>query len=139
MKVAGKIILIDDNEFEKELLIKSLKKLNWDIKVEHFSNPITVLNYLKETKEKIFLIISDVNMPQMSGIELKKAIDDDRELKLKAIPFIFSSTSPTLTEMREAYDYGVQGFFKKPGDLKGMTEMFDTIIKYWIICLHPNK
>ncbi|MEX0965854.1 MAG: response regulator [Bacteroidia bacterium] len=138
-KVKGKLILVDDEDFEKELLIRSLQALEWDIAVEHFNNPEELLKYLKDTKETIFLIISDMDMPEMNGLELKKAIDQDEELKIKSIPFIFSSTSATKEEVFQAYQYGVQGYFEKPMRSEEMAEMLDRIIKYWIICRHPNK
>ena len=52
--------------------------------------------YMRKTKDELFLIISDMNMPKMNRLELKRAIDDDVILKKKSIPFIFSSNEATL-------------------------------------------
>lgn len=138
-KITGKIILIDDEKYEKQLLEEALKKKNWDVKVEYFTNAQDALAYMRTTKDELFLIISDMNMPKMTGLELKRAIDNDDILKKKAMPFIFASNGTTKEQVAEAYEYRVQGFFKKPLNIEEQAEMFDIILKYWIICRHPNK
>jgi len=80
-----------------------------------------------------------MEMPKMTGMEFKKAIDSDPELKTKSIPFIFTTFSTTKEKTTEAYDYRVQGYFKKTYTVDEQAEMLDIIIKYWIICLHPNQ
>lgn len=138
-KISGKILLIDDEKYENELLKLALLKKNWDVEVEYFMDPEIALEYLKKTKDEIFLIISDMNMPKMTGLEFKKAIDSDESLRYKTIPFIFSSTSEEKAQVVAAYEYRVQGYFKKPTTLDKQAEMLDIIIKYWIICKHPEQ
>lgn len=135
--IKGKIILIDDQKYECELLVESLKKKNWHVKVEYFMDSEEALQYLMNTKDDLFLIISDMNMPKMNGLDLKKAIDSHDDLRKKTIPFIFSSTSELNEQVIEAYKYRVQGFFTKPVSFEKQAEMLDIIIKYWIVCKHP--
>lgn len=135
--IKGKIILIDDQKYECELLLEGLKKKNWHVKVEYFMDAEDAYQYLINTKDDLFLIISDLNMPKMSGLELKKAIDSHDDLRKKTIPFIFSSTSELNEQVIEAYEYRVQGFFTKPLTVEKQAEMLDIIIKYWIVCKHP--
>jgi CheY-like chemotaxis protein len=137
-KLKGKLVLIDDEKFEKKLLSIALKELNIHLPIEYFHDPEEALRYLKKTEDDIFLIISDINMPKMNGLELKKAIDKDRSTSKKALPFIFSSTSATKHQIEEAYEYRLQGYFLKPHDLKAMAKQLETIINYWKISLHPN-
>ncbi len=137
--VKGKIILIDDSKYEKTFLQESLNDQHWEIKVEYFSSPKLALEHLKENADEIFLIISDMNMPEMSGMELKKTIDEDMFLREKAVPFIFASSHITEKQVREAYEYRVQGYFQKPDTLEGQAEMLENIVQYWKSCIHPNK
>ena len=67
-KFKGKIILVDDEKYEKELLELALHEKKWDVKVEYFSRAEDTLDYLKKTKDEIFLLISDMNMPKMNEI-----------------------------------------------------------------------
>lgn len=138
-KVKGNIILVDDQAYEKELLKQALYDKNWDIDVEFFNNAKDALEHLKENADEIFLIISDMNMSGMSGMDLKKAIDRDEYLRQKTIPFIFASSEPDREKMIEAYQYRVQGYFRKPDTTEEQAELLETIIQYWISCVHPMK
>lgn len=138
-KVKGKIILIDDSEYEKRFLEESLSDKNWEIEVDYFNKAKEALEHLKENVDNIFLIISDMNMPEMSGLELKKAIDGDSTLREKSIPFIFASTHISEEQVKEAYEYRVQGYFQKPETIDKQAEMLEKIVQYWKSCIHPNK
>ncbi|HXB40539.1 MAG TPA: response regulator [Bacteroidia bacterium] len=107
--------------------------------MDYFDNPEAALKYLKETKDDIFLIISDMAMPKMNGLDFKKAIDNDEVLQKKSIPFIFTTNDATKEQINEAYEYRAQGYFKKAATLEEQAEMLNTIIKYWINSRHPNK
>jgi DNA-binding NtrC family response regulator len=138
-QVKGKIILVDDEKYEKDFLERSLRKKDWDIKVEYFNNAEDTIKHLRENADEIFLIISDMDMPKMNGMELKKAIDRDEYLRQKTIPFIFATNSMDRDKMIEAYHYRVQGYFQKPMTPKDQAEMLEIIIQYWIACVHPEK
>jgi len=137
-KLRGKIMLVDDEHFELELLEIALKAKDWDVKVEYYNNPETALENLRSNDDEIFLIISDMHMPRITGLEFKKIIDQDEVLKKKSIPFIFSTSSASHEQVTEAYEYRVQGYFKKTNSVDEQAEMLDTIIKYWIDSIHPN-
>lgn len=138
-KVKGKIILIDDQVYEKALLKEALHEKNWEIDVEYFNNAKEAHDHLKENADEIFLIISDLNMPGMNGLDLKKVIGSDENLREKSIPFIFVSNDPDREKMLEAYQHCVQGYFRKPDTTEEQAEMLETIIQYWISCVHPVK
>ena len=136
--VTGKIILVDNKVYEKALLKTALLQKNWNIDVDYFNNPEDALKYLKETKDDIFLIISDMVMAKMNGLDFKKAIDTDEVLKKKAVPFIFTTNDATKEQVDEAYEYRAQGYFEKKPTIDDQAEMLNTIIKYWIDSKHPN-
>lgn len=138
-KVNGKIILVDDQAYEKLFLKDALYEKKWDIEVEYFNNAKDALEHLKENADEIFLIISDMNMPGMNGMDFKKTIDRDKFLRQKSIPFIFASSEPDREKMLEAYQYRVQGYFRKPDTVGVQAEMLEKIIQYWISCIHPEK
>ncbi len=137
-QLPGKLVLIDDDELERELLEETLSEKEWEISIEHFSNAHEALNYLKTTSDAIFLLICDMNMPKINGLTLKKMIDDDPQISQKALPFIFLSTSATRDQIRAAYSYRVQGYFRKTQSIEEQAEMLDIIIRYWIVNQHPN-
>lgn len=137
--VTGKIILVDDEKYEKELLVSALHEKDWNVKVEYFNNGQDALEHMRTTKDELFLVISDMNMPTMSGLEFKKAIDEDKILREKSMPFIFVSGGASKEQVSEAYDYRVQGFFEKPKSVEEQAAVLDLIIKYWIVSRSPDK
>jgi len=139
-KVHGEIILIDEQKFEKELLDVSLDKLRYEIHIKYLNKADDALDYLKKTKEEIFLVIADFHLKKKyGGLQLKEIIDANKELKKKSVPFIFTSENPTRGEIAEAYRYNIQGFFKKSGNMLDMGATLETIIKYWILNKHPDE
>ena len=78
-----------------------------------FANCAQALDHMKTTSQQPFLILSDVNLPGMSGIEFKKLIDDHPELSRKCIPFVLYSTSVDKKTVEEAYQNDCAGFFQK--------------------------
>jgi CheY-like chemotaxis protein len=138
-KLSGKIVLIDDEPFEKDFLKMALKELNIDVDLEFFFNPREALDFLRKTNENIFMIVSDMNMPGMNGLDFKKQIDSDKDLKWKSVPFIFLSTGATQKQLEEAYDYRLQGYFIKPHDIRSMAKQLELIINYWVISIRPDS
>lgn len=138
-KVRGKIILVDDDEYELDFLNMALKARDWDIKIEYFNNVDDAVEHLKLNADEVFLIISDMEMPNKSGMDFKKILGDDEYLSQKSIPFIFVSNSISRRTVLRAYDFHVQGFFEKSMTPAGQSAMFEIIVQYWITCIHPNK
>lgn len=137
-KLPGKIILLDDQEYERLLLEEALLRKQWEVTIEYFPKANDALSYLRETQDPIFLIICDINMPRMDGLEFKKVVDQDPKLSEKGIPFVFVSTAATREQVQKAYSYRVQGYFQKPATIEKQADMLDVIIHYWIINQHPR-
>jgi CheY-like chemotaxis protein len=78
-------------------------------------------------------------MRVMNGIELRKQINENENLRKKNIPFIYYTTSATEHAVKEAYEMSVQGFFVKEHDIKQIGALIHEIYTYWHWCQHPNK
>ncbi|WP_221391215.1 response regulator [Dyadobacter sp. NIV53] len=139
MSLKGPIILVEDDEDDQYLINKILEELQIPNTLRLHQNGLEALNYLKTTQEKPLLILCDVNMPVMNGLELRKEIEDNPYLKQKAIPFIFLSTSGDIGIVKEAYKGTIQGFYKKESNYSQYKNNVEVIIRYWQSCLHPNK
>ena len=136
-KITGKILLVDDEPYEELLLENALASIDRFAKIEYISNPKKALIHLKENREEIFLIICDIDMPIMSGLEFKKEIEKDSYLREKSIPFVYISNNASDKMVRDAYELNVQGYFKKLESIDAQGELLNKIIKYWASCLHP--
>ena len=138
MKNRNPILIIDDDPDDCEFIQHALV----DIGVENdhicFTNGQEALTYLKTTGIRTFLILSDLNMPLLNGLELKKEINKDDKLRKQSIPFVFLSTSNSKKEVEAAYDLMVQGYFKKPNSMEEIKEILKMVTQYWDTCDHPN-
>lgn len=139
MSLKGPIVSIDDDEDDQYLIGQTLKELNIPNKILFFGNGQEALHYLETTTEQPFLILCDVNMPIMNGLELRFRINASEYLRQKSIPFIYLTTAANTQLIRTAYDSAVQGFYKKASDYIGMRYQIRLIVEYWQSCLHPNK
>lgn len=136
---SGPIIIIEDDHDDKEVMEDVLKELNVSNELVWFNNNRDAYDYLKALTKPPFLIICDVNMPGQSGIEFKKRLDDDEELKKKTIPFVFYSTSAAKKYVNDAYmNMTVQGYFQKEISYSEVKKTLKMIVEYWQVCKHPN-
>lgn len=139
MSKSGPIILFEDDQDDREFMERIFSEIGIDNERIYLKNATEALDYLAHTTKSIFLILCDVNLPGMNGLELKSEIDKNPYLRLKSIPFVFYSTSIRQEQVIEAYaELTVQGFFKKENDLAATKSAITTILAYWKLCKHPN-
>lgn len=134
------IVLIEDDADDKEILTMVMQDLGIKNPLVWFSDCASAFEYLKTTLEKPFLILSDVNLPGINGIEFKHQIDRDKHLRQKCVPYVFYSTSVGQASVDEAYDkLTVQGYFKKSSTYAEIKQTIKVIYDYWSICAHPGS
>ena len=139
MAIAGPIIIVEDDADDEAVFGEILKELNIPNKIVWFIGADEALSYLRTTADQPFIIFSDVNLPKENGIEFKRRIDADAQLRKKSIPFVFYSTFLDQRAVNEAYtEMTVQGFFKKGDTYSQIKDAVRLIIDYWRICVHPN-
>jgi CheY-like chemotaxis protein len=137
MPKSGPIIIIEDDADDQELLKEVLRELQIPNLPRFFDSCINAFNYLLTTIEKPFLIISDINLPAMTGLELCQMIFENRALKMKSIPFVFLTTSSDQNMVTQAYQMFVQGFFVKPTSIQELKHTIRMIVDYWKVCKQP--
>jgi CheY-like chemotaxis protein len=133
----GLILFIDDNIEEHVLFKHSIKSTDVKNKIVTFRNGLEAYDFIKGTKEEIFFIISDINMPKMDGLELKRRIESDSEMRAKSIPFVFHSNQTSPAEIRTAFTLGIQGFIKKK-DYDETVRLLTALFYFWSNCIHPK-
>lgn len=140
MNKNGVIVIIEDDHEDQEIFRLSFEKLNVKNKLVFFEDGDTVLTYLNGDKNiNPFLIISDINLPKLNGLELREKIYNNQELAFRCIPYVFFTTSADQKAVIDAYSKSVQGFFVKPGTFNQMVEMIDAIVTYWKFCKSPKS
>jgi CheY-like chemotaxis protein len=139
MHLSGPIINIDDDEDDHEIITSICEKFGIRKYLKCFREGDEALHYLKLSREYPCLILCDINMPKITGFELRKTINANNILRERTVPFIFYSTGATLAQVREAYQMTVQGFFLKGTNYEEAARTFKVILDYWLLCKHPNS
>ncbi len=139
MFIEHPIVIVEDDADDQYFIKTICDKLGVTAELLFFEDGLSALNYLQTTKSKTFLILCDINMPVMNGLELRRKIQEDTRLRKLSIPFVFLSTAARQKEVEEAYDLTVQGFFVKASQLTEMEKSLELILRYWMDCRHPNS
>ena len=137
--VTEPIIVVEDDADDQFLLSKVLERIGVESEILFFFNGREAWEYLKTTERKTFLILCDINMPVMNGLELREKINNDEVMRRKAIPFVFLSTAARAIDVDKAFDLSAQGFFVKESTLQEMEDSLQVILSYWNKCRHPNS
>ena len=138
--ITGPIVLVEDDEDDTAIISEVLKDLHIPNQLISFIKPTDAYHFLDNNEEQPFIIISDVNLPGMSGLDFKNKLDLNEKLKKKSIPFVFYSTSAEKKYVNEAYlSLTVQGFFLKGNSMKDIKDQLRIIIEYWKLSRHPNS
>jgi CheY-like chemotaxis protein len=134
----GPILLVEDDQDDQEIMREIFQQVHISNPLICFSNGQQAFDYLLNGGDEPFLILSDLNMPVMGGIELRRKINSNEELKRKNIPFVFLTTTAGSAAVKEAYQMSVQGFFEKGSSMQDIGKMIRVLYDYWQMCRHPT-
>jgi CheY-like chemotaxis protein len=138
MNKSGPIIIIEDDRDDQEILSDVFKELEYENEIIFFGDGEEALLYLTDTSVEPFIIFSDINMPKLSGMELRAKIHENEDLRIKSIPYLFFSTVAEQPSVVDAYSKSVQGFFIKPSSFGEIKDTIRSIVEYWQKCISPN-
>jgi len=133
------IVIVDDDPDDLGLIQEVCRLLKIPNRILLFDDPENVLNYLSQENDHPFLILCDINMPKINGLQLREIIANDEMLNAKAIPFVFLSTSASQEQVDIAYRLTVQGYFEKGTSFEKLRHKIHLILEYWKECMHPQS
>ncbi|TBR60182.1 two-component system response regulator [Westiellopsis prolifica IICB1] len=136
------ILLVEDDEVDVMNVKRAFKKVNITNPLHVATNGIEALAMLRsqngeppEVPYERRLILLDLNMPKMGGIEFLQKLRSDPQLRLT--PVIVMTTSNQDKDRVEAYNLNVVGYLVKPVTFNNFIELMTTLNKYWSICEMP--
>lgn len=138
MNKTGPIVIIEDDTDDQNILTDIFQELNYENELIFFGDGIQALEYLTNTDIEPFLVLSDINMPKLNGMELREKIINNEDLRMKSIPYLFFSTSAEQNHVIDAYSRSIQGFFIKPNSYDNLKKILVKIVEYWQACESPN-
>jgi DNA-binding NtrC family response regulator len=138
MNKGGPIIIIEDDVDDQDVLTDIFKELEYKNEVIFFGDSTEALAFLTDTEIEPFLVLSDINMPKLNGMELREKVHNNEDLRMKSIPYLFFSTTAEQKHVIDAYSRSIQGFFVKPDDYDRLKSTIKKIVDYWNECVSPN-
>ncbi|MBV6628224.1 MAG: response regulator [Rivularia sp. (in: Bacteria)] len=137
------ILLVEDDEVDIMNVKRAFKKANINNPLYVARNGIEALIMLRGGNEQLSqvpnerrLILLDINMPKMSGLEFLQTIRADKDLKLT--PVVMLTTSNQDKDMIEAFDLNVAGYLLKPVTFSRFVELMQALNSYWSFSEMPN-
>jgi CheY-like chemotaxis protein len=131
------ILLVEDDQVDAMTVKRALKDLNVTNPLALKLNGEEALEHLiNDGNKKPCVILLDLNMPKMNGIEFLKIIKADDELK--KIPVVVLTTSRDTEDKFETFELGAAGYIVKPADYKKFVEAMRTIDIYWTLSELPE-
>jgi len=132
MRSKRPILLIEDDRVDAMTVKRALRDIHVNNRLEIVKNGEEALMFLRSPgAEMPCLMLLDLNMPRMNGIEfLKLAKQDD---KIRRIPVIVITTSSEEQDKLNSFNLGVAGYMIKPIDYPKFVESLKTIDLYWSV------
>jgi CheY-like chemotaxis protein len=129
------ILLVEDDEVDVMNVQRALKKNNSTATLQRAANGIEALTMLRSNSHiskknsSRLLILLDLNMPEMGGLEFLKELRADPTLH--KLPVVILTTSMQDSEIAAAYEYHVAGYIIKPITFSNFVEKIDALNRYW--------
>jgi two-component system, response regulator len=131
------IILVEDNLDDAQLTIRALKKRNLANNLLHLWDGEEAIQYLTLNQHNNLpkLILLDLKMPKIDGIEVIQYLK--RDATLKTIPIVVLTSSKENNDIKRAYELGANAYIVKPVDFEKFTQAVSEIGVFWLILNQP--
>jgi two-component system response regulator len=133
------ILYIEDNPSDIELTLRALKKHNVANSIQIIKDGEEALEYIFATdryaerniNEKPKVILLDLKLPKVSGLEILKELKDNDITK--NIPVVVLTSSREEKDMIESYQFGVNSYVVKPVNFDSFSEAVAALGLYWLL------
>ncbi|MFA6978914.1 MAG: response regulator [Ignavibacteriaceae bacterium] len=138
------ILLVEDNPADAELTLRALKKV-------HIANKVFLVNDGDEALDFLFargkftgrehiqnpkVILLDLKLPKISGLEVLRSIKSDD--KLKSIPVVVLTSSKEDPDVRQSYALGANSYVVKPVGFENFLKAVSELGMYWLLLNQPS-
>lgn len=134
------ILLAEDDPAHAEIVRRNMEKSRIANRLEHVADGQIALDYLYRRGEfsdparapRPGLILLDLRMPRIDGLEVLKTIKSDPDLA--RIPVVVLTTSSAEADMAKAYDHHANSYLVKPVDFSMFVSLMEVLGYYWLVC-----
>jgi CheY-like chemotaxis protein len=137
-----RILVVEDNENDLELTLDALSEHKLVNHIDTVSDGEEALDYLyrrgsyssRETQNPIVILL-DLKLPKVSGLEVLKDIKENPELKM--IPVVILTSSKEESDIISSYQYGVNAYVVKPVEFHGFIDAVRQLGVFWALLNEP--
>lgn len=134
-----KILLVEDNPDDVKLTLRALKKSNIANEIVVAEDGVEALDYLfgrgkysgRDISVKPQVILLDLKLPRMDGLEVLQHIREDERTKL--LPVVILTTSNEDNDRINGYKFGANSYIRKPVDFNQFVEAVKNLGLYWLV------
>jgi len=123
------VLLIEDDLIEVMKFKRTISSLKLSHKIVEANNGLQALDILNNKDNLPNIILLDLNMPILNGLEFLTILKNDKTLKY--IPTIIFTTSNNQKDFKECYKHGIAGYLLKPLKYKDYVIRINQILSYW--------
>ena len=136
MKSKKPILLVEDDSVDAMTVKRALNDLQVTNQLDVVGNGEEALKYLQNRPVELpCIILLDLNMPKMNGIEFLKIVKEQESFKM--IPVVVLTTSKNEQDRIESFKQSIAGYMIKPVDYLQFVETMRTIEVYWTLSELP--
>jgi CheY-like chemotaxis protein len=137
------ILLVEDNPDDEMLTLRALKKNNIMNEVVVARDGAEALDYLSGTEKypegdlfkKLAVILLDLKLPKIDGLEVLRRIRGDKQTKL--LPVVILTSSKEEQDLINGYKFGANSYIRKPVDFVKFVEAVRQLGLYWLVLNEP--
>ena len=133
------ILYVEDNEDYIDFMKRVMRKMDTTVSMTVSTDSKAALSTVKnnDNSPRYRLILLDIHMPGLNGIEVLQRIREQKELT--RTPVIMLSTSDNPKDVEVCYRAGANGYVIKPVGLQSLTSAMKYICDYWLNCNYPHQ
>jgi len=139
------ILLVEDNADDAGLTIRALKKHNLANNLVHLSDGQQAIDFIfgqeqfsdREIEDQPKIIMLDLKMPKVDGLQVLKAIRSDE--RTKSIPVVIMTSSKEDKDIAECYKLGVNSYLVKPVAFDDFSKIVTELGFYWLLLNQPPR
>ena len=132
MKSNKPILLVEDDQVDVMSVKRAFKDLKVTNRLDVTGNGEEAVEFLNDSRNELpCVILLDINMPRMNGIEFLRIIKKDDRLKM--IPVVVLTSSKEEQDKMDGFGLGIAGYMLKPADYGKFVEVIRTIALYWTV------
>ncbi len=136
------LLVIEDDLSEQKLIKLMLKTSGYSFVTKFIDDGEEAVNFInsfiinKDVLGKIHLVLLDLNLPKVNGIDILKAIKSNQQLH--QTPVVVLTTSNNKSDIISAYEAGASGYVRKPSSVDEYEKIIKQVFDYWFsACLTP--